>query len=76
MAYHEGMETSMTISGAYGRDYKSLKAAQKDWDANKDFTMRDLFHGGGTYVNKEDAANMREAIMVRYDQDRKIGRLK
>lgn len=65
----------MTVSGAYGRTYKSLKAAKADWDADKDFVIRDLFHGGGTYVNKQDAINIKEAIMCRYDRDRKIGKL-
>jgi hypothetical protein len=66
-------DIAMTVSGAYGRDYKSLKAAKVDWDANKDFVIRDMFHGGGRYVNREQTINMKEAIMVRYAKDRKIG---
>lgn len=34
---------------AYGRDYKSKKAAQADFDAGKDFTGAD-----GRYLNKAD----------------------
>lgn len=63
----------MTVSGAYGRDYKSLKAAKQDWTDGKDFIIRDLFHGVGRYVNKEDAGAM--SVMVRYQQDRRIGEL-
>ena len=29
-----------TVSGAYGRDYKSKKDLLVDWNANKDFRMR------------------------------------
>jgi hypothetical protein len=67
----------MTVSGAYGRDYKSLKAAKADWDANKDFRIRDLFSGAGTYINKADAQKLAAStsIMVRYNKDRKIGKL-
>ena len=65
----------MTVRGAYGRTYKSLKAAKADWDADKDFVIVDMFHGGGTYVNKADAINMSESIMLRYDNDRKTGKL-
>jgi hypothetical protein len=65
----------MTVSGAYGRDYKSLKAAKADWDAGKDFIIRDLFSGGaGRYVNKDDVTGQ-TGIMVRYKQDRQIGKL-
>lgn len=65
----------MTVSGAYGRDYKSLKTAKIDWNADKDFIIRDIFRGSGTYINKSDAKDIKEAIMVRYDEDRKFGQL-
>jgi hypothetical protein len=41
----------MTVSGAYGRDYKSMKAMRGDWVANKDFCLRSL--EGSGYVNQE-----------------------
>ena len=41
---------TLTIGPAYGRDYTSKAKALADWDANKDFTIHDLFHGG--YVSK------------------------
>lgn len=67
----------MTVSGAYGRDYKSLKAAKQDWADNKDFIIRDGFHGGGRYINKADHAKYasHHTIMVRYKADVKIGQL-
>ncbi len=38
---------------AYGRDYKGVKAAQADFDANKDFTC-----AFGSYTNKKDLRAM------------------
>ena len=64
----------MTVSGAYGRDYKSGKAMKADWDAGKDFVIRDLFSGPGTYVSKRD--NPPESVMGRFNQDRGICILK
>lgn len=45
--------TYLTAVPAYGRDYKSKKEVQADWDANKDFAVQS-FTGGG-YINKADA---------------------
>lgn len=64
----------MTVSGAYGRDYKSLKAAKADWDAGKDFIIEDFMHPYcGKPVNKEQVQG--ESVMVRYKQMRQIGKL-
>lgn len=32
----------ITVTPAYGRDYKSAKAAKADWKAGKDFIIDDL----------------------------------
>ena len=64
----------MTLLPAYGRDYKSAKAVQADWNANKDFIIGDLFHvGSGKPTNKSDLARMgvTETLMVRYDRQLK-----
>lgn len=42
----------LTVTPAYGRDYKSKQAAIADWEANKDFINQGM--SGGTYVNKQD----------------------
>lgn len=63
----------MTVSGAYGRDYKSLKAAKEDWAANKDFIIRDFGKDDGRYVNRQDYPEGR--VMLRYSRDVKIGQL-
>ena len=44
----------MTLTPAYGRDYKSAKAAKADYNANKDFVVNDFSSRyDGAYVNKE-----------------------
>ena len=32
---------SLTVSGAYGRDYKHVKAIQDDWDADLDVILNE-----------------------------------
>jgi hypothetical protein len=45
-----------TLVPAYGRDYKSGKEVQADWDAGKDFQIADAFSpDDGKYINKADA---------------------
>ena len=63
------MPQFITVSGAYGRDYKSVKAARADWDAGKDFIIRSL--GYHTYMNRQDWGG--EVIMLRYQRDTKVG---
>lgn len=62
-----------TVSGAYGRDYKSKKEILADWNEGKDFQMRDVFSGGGSYLNKQDAeAAGMTSVSVRYKKDIQI----
>lgn len=63
----------MTVSGAYGRDYRSAKAALADWNAGKDFQMRDVF-SGGSYVNKADVLNDSRVsfVSIRFNNDRGV----
>ncbi|MFA6958597.1 MAG: hypothetical protein WC538_22230 [Thermoanaerobaculia bacterium] len=58
---------TITVTPAYGRDYKSAAAAKADWDANKDFAIASVWTGG-TYINKEDAENHPSisAVSIRY----------
>ena len=60
----------MTLTPAYGRDYKSKKAVLTDWNSNKDFVISDVFNGYGRYVNKPQITN--ENIVIRYDKQRKV----
>ena len=64
----------MTLIPAYGRDYKSKAAVLKDWNANKDFIIADMFHhADGKPTNKADLVNMGEATAtVRYSKLTKL----
>jgi len=61
----------MTVRAAYGRVYRNQKEIQVDWDAGRDFMIADIFHGGGTCVNKDDAPKG-EYVNVRYDNDQRV----
>lgn len=46
----------MTLTPAYGRDYKSAKAVKEDWAAGKDFVVADVMDPYcGKPINREDA---------------------
>ena len=62
-----------TVTPAYGRDYKSKKAALDAWNANEDFIINDMSNRwDGKPVNKQGAEEAGLPIMIRYDQLRKI----
>lgn len=56
----------MTLSPAYGRDYKSKAALLADFDADKDFEIRSL--DGSGYVNKSQLTKP-VSITFRYKKD-------
>ena len=60
----------MTVTPAYGRDYKSAKAVKADWQAGKDFIISDFFH---PYDGKPcSIRDTKEQVMIRYDRLRKV----
>lgn len=60
------------LTPAYGRDYKSLKAAQADFDADKDFNT-----AMKQYVNRPQIKELGlKQIQVHFDKLRKTGMLK
>lgn len=67
----------MTISGAYGRDYKSKAAIEADLLAGKDFVIRDFGADGGRYVNLPQLQEHGiRTVNVRYKADRNIAVIK
>ena len=61
----------ITLTPAYGRDYKSKKALLADWDAGKDFIINDISHlYDGKPANKQDL--MGQTIKFRYGNLRKL----
>ena len=62
----------MTISGSYGRDYKSAEAAIADWKAGKDFTIQSVVDGPGSQINLSDARKYGVGqVDIRYDGNRR-----
>jgi hypothetical protein len=64
----------MTLSPAYGRDYKSKKAVQADFEEGKDFIICDIMSPyDGRPANKQ---NMVESgykqVNIRYNKLRKV----
>lgn len=61
----------MTVTPAYGRDYKSAKAAKADWQAGRDFIINDFFSPyDGKPCNKQDMEGRQ--VMLRFDNLRKV----
>jgi len=55
----------MTLTPAYGRDCKNKADVLAAWNADKDFVVADLFHGGGTYTNKSNTPKGM-SVTIRY----------
>jgi hypothetical protein len=68
----------VTLTPAYGRDYKSKKEIQADLDADKDFEIADVFGGNaGRKVNKTQLKELGiAAVNVRYAKLTKVTILK
>ena len=61
----------LTLTPAYGRDYKSAKAAKADWRAGKAFIIASSMHPyDGKPMSIHDVTG--EKIMLRYDRLTKI----
>ena len=63
----------MTVTPAYGRDYKSAVAAKAAWNSGKDFIIQDITsRWDGKPINQQDAAGAGLKIMIRYNGLRNI----
>ena len=61
----------MTLTPAYGRDYKSCKAATKDYLAGKDFIINDMYsRWDGKPVSGDQIPN--EEVKLRFANNRKV----
>lgn len=67
----------MTLTPAYGRDYKNKKDAIADFEANKDFVIADISSPyDGKYVNKADLVSSDvTCVYIRYDRLMKLVRI-
>jgi len=65
----------MTLTPAYGRDYKTKKEVLEAWNTDKDFQVADLFSGrSGSYTNRADLVGMNHKgfITIRYSRLTKV----
>lgn len=61
----------LTVTPAYGRDYKSAKEVRADFDANKDFMICDMSSpDDGRYINAEQL-EPGDTLAVRYARNTK-----
>lgn len=66
----------LTLVPAYGRDYKSAKEVQADWDADKDFMIADMSSpDDGRYINKQQT-KPGDKFNIRYKQLRNVAIVK
>ena len=57
-----------TVTPAYGRDYRSMKAARDDWNNDLDF----IAQPEGKYLNKSQADMYGFTVHIRYAKMRKV----
>ena len=63
--YYLTMNHTLTVSAAYGRDFKSKEEILNYWNSNKDF--QNLGISQGAYINKQDAKRFKVGYLnVRY----------
>jgi hypothetical protein len=66
----------LTVTPAYGRDYKSAKAALAAWAQGLDFILQSFGHPyDGKPMSMRDVSPG-ESIIIRFSQKRKIVRVK
>ena len=60
---------SLTLTPAYGRDYKSAKVVKEDFNSNKDFIVADFFNPyDDKSANKQDLTGDYSQVMIRYNK--------
>lgn len=67
-----------TVTPAYGRDYKSAAAAQRDWESGRDFVLQTI-NGRpvrSVYCNVHDAAINAAYVRIRYARMTEVVELK
>jgi hypothetical protein len=65
----------LTLTPAYGRDYKSAKAAKADYADGKDFVLQQFGHPyDGRYVNRNDLDG--QTVILRFKQLRSVTTVK
>ena len=62
----------VTLTPAYGRDYKNKKDVLRDWKEGKDFTIASMMHPyNGKYTSIRDHASL-GSVSIRYKNSQEI----
>jgi len=62
----------MTLTPAYGRDYKSKAEVQADFDGNQDFKIASVGPWMGAYVTKAELKGNEAEVNIRYAKNTKV----
>jgi hypothetical protein len=63
----------ITLTPAYGRDYKSQKEVKADWKNGKDFIIADIVHPySGKPCSIRDVDSLGGKVMIRFNKNTKI----
>ena len=63
----------ITLTPAYGRDYKSQKEVKADWKNGKDFIIADIVHPySGKPCSIRDVDALGGKVMIRFNKNTKI----
>ncbi len=62
-----GLIMHLTVTPAYGRDYKNQRDTLADWHAGKDFVVATFGPDMGRYINNADAGQFLP-VMIRYNR--------
>ena len=68
----------MTLTPAYGRDYKSKAEVETDWQGDKDFRIASVGRWMGAYVNRRQLVESGDvqSVTIRYGKLAKVVVLK
>jgi len=72
----QGKGHGMTLTPAYGRDYKSKAEVEAAWDGGKDFQIASVGPWMGSYVTKRELAGNEKEVSIRYAKLSKVVVLK
>ena len=61
----------VTLTPAYGRDYKTAKAAEVAFTSGKDWVVADIMHPfAGRYCSLRDFVKSGETVKLRFNKNR------
>lgn len=62
----------MTLTPAYGRDYRSKAQVSEAFYSNQDFRIASIGSWMGAYVSCQELKGKETQVSIRYDKQRKV----